>query len=176
VVMRSHTHRGRARRGRGFAARASLTAGGLLAAASALVLAAGAGGAAGSTARAGRTISLNDSAQLHKLGTSHGFYFNETGQATGTIGGTLYLHLHIASSNRVTAEVNIYPRGSSISGSASASYFNVNGAEAGFSGKMSITRGTGSYAHASGSGLNFSGTIQRKNDAVTVHVSGRMSV
>jgi hypothetical protein len=40
---------------------------------------------------------------------------------------------------------------------------------------MSISRGTGTYAQAHGSGLSFSGTIQRSNDAVTVHVSGRVS-
>ena len=36
-------------------------------------------------------------------------------------------------------------------------------------------RGTGKYAHAHGSGLSFSGTIERSNDAVTVHVNGNLS-
>ena len=49
------------------------------------------------------------------------------------------------------------------------------GGVATFSGTMNITRGTGSFSHARGSGLSFTGTIQRINDAVTVHVSGRMS-
>jgi hypothetical protein len=40
---------------------------------------------------------------------------------------------------------------------------------------MSITRGSGRYSHAHGSGLSFTGTIQRSNDAVTVHVNGKMS-
>jgi hypothetical protein len=171
--MRSRTHRSSAGRGQGSVARSrSLTIAGLLAVAGALVLAVG---AAGSTAGSARTITLNDSGQLHKLGSSHGFYLNETGRATGTINGTLSLRLHIVSTNRVTAEVNIYPSGSSMSGSASGSY-HVNGSVASFSGSMSITHGTGSYAHAHGSGLSFSGTIQRKTDAVTVHVSGKLSV
>jgi hypothetical protein len=138
------------------------------------VLVAGAGGASGATAGAARTITLNDTGHLHLTGSRHGFYLNETGQATGSIGGTIYLHLHIASTNRVTAEVNIYPHGSSMTGQASANY-RVNGGTASFSGTMSIVRGTGSYSHAHGSGLSFSGTIQRSNDAVTVHVSGKLS-
>jgi hypothetical protein len=153
----------------------SLAGASLVAAASALALIAGAGGAAGATAVAARTVTLNDTGHLHKLSGSHGFYLSESGQATGSIGGSLYLHLHIVSTNRVTAEVSIYPHGSSMTGTASGSY-HVNGGTASFSGTMSITRGTGGYSHARGSGLSFSGTIQRSNDAVTVHVSGRLSV
>ncbi len=173
--MRSRTNRSHAGRGREFAARSRhlthLTTAGLLGIAGALVLAVG---AAGSTAGAARTITLNDSGSLHKT-SSHGFYINETGRATGTIGGTLYLHLHIVSTNRVTAEFDLYPSGSSITGQASGAY-HVNGGTASFSGTMSVTHGTGSYNHASGSGLSFSGTIERQTDAVTVHVNGHMSV
>ena len=53
--------------------------------------------------------------------------------------------------------------------------YRANGAVARFSGTMSITRGTGGYKQAHGSGLSFSGTIQRANDAVTVRVRGGMS-
>ncbi len=40
---------------------------------------------------------------------------------------------------------------------------------------MTIARGTGRYSGAHGSGLSFTGTVQRSNDAVTVRVSGGMS-
>jgi hypothetical protein len=151
----------------------SLVVASLLAAAGALVLTAGAGGAAGATAGAARTISLNDTAHLHEI-SGHGFKLYESGTATGSIGGPIYLHLTIVSTNRVTAEVNVYPHGSSVTGTASGSY-HVNGGTASFSGTMSVIRGTGSYAHAHGSGLSFSGTIQRSNKAVTVHVNGHFS-
>jgi hypothetical protein len=85
-----------------------------------------------------------------------------------------YLHLKIVSTNRVTAEVNIYPSGGSLTGHASASY-HVIGPTAHFSGSMEVVRGTGHFAHAHGSGLAFYGTIKRSNDAVTVYLSGRMS-
>jgi hypothetical protein len=145
----------------------------LAAAAGALTLAAGTAGASGSAASAARTITLKDTAHLHKT-SSKGFNLYETGTATGTVAGTLSLHLDVVSTNRVTAELSVYPKGSSLSGTASGSYRN-NGSTASFSGTLSITRGSGSYAHAHGSGISFSGTIERSNDAVTVQVSGHLS-
>jgi hypothetical protein len=124
-------------------------------------------------AHSARTFSLSDVGRLH-LTSKHGFTLNEQGSASGTISGTIYIHLSIVSTNRVTAEVNIYPSGGSITGHASASY-HPSGEVARFNGTVSIVRGTGRYRHASGSGLSFTGTVQRENDAVTVHVSGRMS-
>jgi hypothetical protein len=119
-----------------------------------------------------RTISLHETGHLHRTSSS-GLKLNEQGSATGTIHGTIYIHLKVTSTNSVTAEVNIYPSGGSLTGSSSASY-RVNGGVASFSGKLSIKRGTGSYSHAHGSGLHFSGTIQRLSGSVTVHLSGNM--
>ncbi len=124
-------------------------------------------------AHAARTFTLSESGHLH-LTSHHGFTLNEQGSATGTIRGTIYIHLHIVSTNRVTADVSIYPSGGSLTGHATASYHPA-GSVASFSGTMTILRGTGHYAHARGSGLSFTGTVQRTNDAVTVRVSGRMS-
>jgi hypothetical protein len=125
------------------------------------------------SARVASTFSLNESSRLH-LTSKHGFTLNEQGVVSGSISGTIYVHLTIVSTNRVTAEVSIYPSGSSISGDASASY--RKGSTFGsFSGSLSISRGSGRYASAHGSGLSFTGTIQRSNDAITVHVSGRVS-
>jgi hypothetical protein len=125
------------------------------------------------TARVAGTLSLSDTGHLHRT-SHHGFTLNEQGSASGTIPGAIYIHLNIVSTNRVTAEVNIYPGGSSITGYASADY-RPAGAVASFSGTMTIERGTGRYNGAHGSGLSFTGTVARSNDAVTVHVSGRMS-
>jgi cytolysin (calcineurin-like family phosphatase) len=127
----------------------------------------------GAGARASRLLSLSETAHLH-LTSHHSLTLNEQGAASGTISGTIYIHLDVASTNRVTAEVSIYPSGGSLTGYASAAY-RPAGAVATFSGTMSIARGTGRYAHARGSGLSFTGTIQRANDAVTVRVNGRIS-
>jgi|SRR5580692_7844777 hypothetical protein len=117
-----------------------------------------------------RALSLNENGDL-RLTSKQGFTLNEQGLASGTVKGTIYVHLKIVSSNRVTAELSIYPSGGSITAQGSASYHKES-ALAHFSGSIAIERGTGSYAHARGSGLSFSGTIQRSNDSVTVHVAG----
>ncbi|HYM55499.1 MAG TPA: hypothetical protein VES97_09065 [Solirubrobacteraceae bacterium] len=124
------------------------------------------------SAGAARVISLNENGYLHAIG-KHDLTLNEKGSASGTIRGTIYVHLTVVSTSQVTAEVSIYPSGGSITGYATAGY-RRGITTASFSGSMSISRGTGSYEHAHGPGLSFSGTIQRSNDAVTVHLSGRV--
>jgi hypothetical protein len=130
--------------------------------------------AAGATAaRAARTLTLSETGHLT---SKHAFSLNEQGSASGTITGTIYIHLHIANNQGgVTAEVNIYPHGGSLSGYGSASY-EVEGADATFTGKLAITRGTGSFAGAHASSLQFSGDIARRTDAVAVKLSGQLSV
>jgi hypothetical protein len=151
----------------------SLAAASALAAAAGAVALVGAPGASGSTASAAKTITLNDSAHLHE--SSHrGFNLYESGQASGSIGGTVSLHLDVVSTNRVTAELTVHASGGTMSGSASGDYRN-EGATATFSGTLSITHGTGKYSHAHGSGISFSGTIQRESGAVTVRVNGHLS-
>jgi hypothetical protein len=133
----------------------------------------GAAGAAPPHAKAARSLSLNDSARLH-LQNKHGLVLKEAGNAKGTLGGPLYLQLNVTSTRSVTAQVQVYPKGGSISGNAKASY-RVVGSFATFSGTLAITKGSGTYSKAKASALSFTGTIQRSNDAVTVHVSGKMS-
>jgi hypothetical protein len=141
--------------------------------ASACALALGAGGASGATAHAARTVSLSESGSLH-LTSHHGFHLNEQGSASGTIRGAIYIHLDVTSTNRVTAEVSIYPSSGSLTGYSTADY-RSHGGQATFSGTLSISRGTGTYAHAHAPELSFSGTIQRSNDATTVRLTGPLS-
>jgi hypothetical protein len=145
----------------------------LAAAACAAPLAVAVASAASQTATASRTLSLSESGRLH-LTSKQGFTLNEQGSASGTITGTIYIHLHLTSTSKVTAEVSIYPSGGSLSGNGSAAY-RVEGSVAAFSGTLAITRGSGKYAHARASALRFTGTIQRRGDAVSVHVSGPLS-
>jgi hypothetical protein len=137
------------------------------------VLGGGVAGASGPHATASRTLTLNDSASLH-LQNKHGVELKEGGTAKGTLGGPLYLQLKVTSTRSVSAQVQVYPSGGSVSGSAKASY-SVAGSTASFSGTLAITKGSGKYSKAKASALSFSGTIKRSNDAVTVRVSGKMS-
>jgi hypothetical protein len=141
--------------------------------ATAVVFGTGAAGAASPHAKAARTLNLSESAKLH-LQNKHGLVLKEAGNAKGTLAGPLYLQLEVTSTRSVVAQVQVYPKGGSISGNAKANY-RVAGSFATFSGTMTVHKGSGTYSKAKGSGLSFSGTIQRSNDAVTVHVSGKLS-
>ncbi len=155
-------------------ARHSLAVGGTLAvAAGALALAAGVAGASGSTAHAARTVTLNDSGNLHKT-SKKGFNLYESGNASGSISGSISLHLDVTGTNHFTAELTVHPRGSSISGKASGAY-RTNGGTESFSGTLTVTGGSGGYSGAHGGGISFSGTLNRSNDSVTVHVNGKFS-
>jgi len=122
---------------------------------------------------AASTFFLNEGGRLH-LTSKQEFTLNEEGSGSGTITGTIYVHLTVVSTSRVSAEVNVYSNGSSITGRASAAYERGH-TRGSFSGSLSIVRGTGRYRRAHGSGLSFTGTIQRSNDAIAVHVSGQVS-
>jgi hypothetical protein len=124
------------------------------------------------TAHVARTVNLAEYARLHRT-SSGGVHLNEQGTVSGTISGTIYIHMRV-SSNHVSAEVNIYPHGGSLTATGSASY-HVNGGYAPFSGTLTVQRGTGTYAHARSGALRFTGSIKRSNDAVTAQLSGRLS-
>ncbi len=149
------------------------TLGVLLAGATCALLSLGASAVADPGAHAARTITLNDTARLHRT-SSHGFSLYESGQASGSLGGSVSLHLLIASLKSVTAQLTVHTSGGTVYGSASGGYRN-NGATASFSGTLNITGGSGAYSGAHGGGLSFSGTIARINDAATVRVSGHFS-
>ena len=163
-------HRGSPRRRSARFLVSAACAGSLTAAA---VLGVGTAGAAGPSARAARTISIKESANL-RLDNHKGAVLKEHGTAKGTLGGSLFLQLRVNSTRSVTASVQVYPSGGGLSATASASY-KVSGAYARFSGRLNITKGSGRYAKASGKNLSFSGTIKRTNDAITVYVSGNLS-
>jgi hypothetical protein len=169
-TMGNHSSRKRSRSARTRISTAALALG---AVATAAAFGTAGAGAAGPHATAARSVNLNDSASLH-LENKHGLTLKEGGTAKGNLGGPLYLQLDVNSTRSVTAQVQVYPKGGSISGDAKASY-HVSGSTASFSGTMTITKGSGTYSKAKASALSFSGTIQRSNDAVTVHVSGNMS-
>lgn len=134
----------------------------------------GAAGAAGPSAKAAGTLSLNDSASL-RLNNHKGVELKESGSAHGNLPGSIYIQLRLASSKSVTAKIQVYPSGGSISASASATYRVVTSSNASFSGTLNITGGSGRYAKAKGSHLSFTGTVHRPSDSVSVHVSGKMS-
>jgi hypothetical protein len=133
----------------------------------------GAAGAAPS-AHAARTLDLNDSANLN-LSNKKGFELKESGKASGSLPGTIYIQLKVTGEREVTARIQVYPNGGSLNATASGSYRVDTSSTASFSGKLNVTGGSGRYSKAKGSGLSFSGTVHRPGDSVSVRVSGNMT-
>jgi hypothetical protein len=123
-------------------------------------------------AHAARSSYIVEYGHLH-LTSSHGLKLNEQGSASGSIRGSIYIHLTVSSHSGVSAEVNIYPSGGSLTGYGSAGY-HVNGGYAEFAGTLQIARGTGSFSHAHAHNLRFSGSIRRRDDSVNVKLTGTL--
>ncbi len=130
----------------------------------------GAASASGPTASAARTQSFNINSTLHLVGRA-GHVFNEQGAFSGSQSGTIAIRFVSVTSSAGEASFVAYPHGGSVSGHT-VTKGEVVGAHVYFSGSMTITGGTGSWAHASGRGLGFSGVIDRQNFHATTHMTG----
>jgi hypothetical protein len=96
-------------------------------------------------ARASRSLNVTDEAHLH-VTNSEGAYLVEEGAASGALRGTVEVDFNIGVT--VTGSFTIYVRGGgSISGHGSAR-LRTTGTYASFGGNMSVSYGTGRYAHA----------------------------
>jgi hypothetical protein len=138
----------------------------------------GVGGVAGAqpVAHAARrhvhTINVTENANLYLVKKS-GSVLNERGTATGTLHGSVTARF-VTSIVQVTGTVTIYPsKGSSLTITV-LGYPRSTGTVAKFTGSMSVKSGTGRYAHAKGSGA-FSGTVNRKTWASTVHATAKLT-
>jgi hypothetical protein len=122
-------------------------------------------------AGAARVLNVTDTAHLHMVGES-GSLIAEEGSATGRLPGAVKARFNIGAS--ITAYYTIYPNGGgSITGHGSAT-LHSSGRYASFGGTLSVSRGTGRYSHAHGSGGLY-GTIERRPPyAVTVQTTGSL--
>jgi hypothetical protein len=116
-------------------------------------------------ARAARTMSVNDNGELIKVHAA-GEIITEEGKVSGTLPGTAKVRLDIGA-ELVTASFRITVRGvGSIVGHANAK-LSSPGRKASFRGTLTVTGGTGRYAHARGTGKLY-GVIERVSDKLTV--------
>ena len=121
-------------------------------------------------ARTARTLNVSDTAHLHDV-KSAGSALLEEGNATGGLPGPVKVRFVVGAT--VSASFTIYAHGGSISGHG-AGTLHSSGVYASFGGTMTVSHGTGRYAHARGRG-GFYGTINRNTYAVTVQTTGKLS-
>jgi hypothetical protein len=126
------------------------------------------------SAAATKTIQLAETAHLHAVSRG-GSAIEEEGRATGTFNCVIVVHLAIVSAERVKATFIVKPKGGTVSGSGSAR-LETEGGTGYFGGTLSITRGTGVFARASGSNIGLSGSFNRETYSATVRVHGTVRV
>jgi hypothetical protein len=128
--------------------------------------------AARPAARAAHTLSVRDEGHLHLAGKPSGSLIVEEGVATGTLPGTVRVRFDVGAT--ITAQFTIYARGGgSISGHGSGTLHSTS-LYSTFGGSLSVTSGTGRFAHARGKGGMY-GAINRKTDALTVQTIGNLT-
>jgi hypothetical protein len=117
-----------------------------------------------------RAVSVDDTGHLHLL-KAFGSVLLEEGAAAGTLPGLAKVRLVVGST--VIASFTIQTKYGTIDGSGSAA-LHSSGRYASFGGSLSVSHGTGSYAHAHGSGKLY-GVIDRRSSALTVQTVGTLS-
>ena len=110
-------------------------------------------------AHSARTLNVTDTAHVHLVSETESGELVEEGQAKGAFPGTVKVQLSISAT--INATFTIRTHYGSLSGRGSGAIHGT-GREASFGGSMTVTRGTGRYAHAHGHG-GFYGTIDREN-------------
>ncbi len=119
-----------------------------------------------------KTMTLKDTATLHKT-RKNGNVIYEKGTATGSLPGTVSARF-VTSVTKVTGTVTFKPySGGSVTLSVVGYPQSANTVTT-FTGSLAVRKGTGKYKNALGSGT-FHGTANRKTWAVTVHTTATVT-
>lgn len=118
---------------------------------------------------AARTVNATDTAHLRYVQGS-GSLLLEEGSASGSLPGKMQVHCEVGPT--VTASFTIVVRGGTITGHGTAKAHGA-GRYQSFAGSLTVTGGTGRYAHAHGhAGLY--GVFDRRTYDMTVQTTGRL--
>lgn len=144
----------------------------------ACVVVPGAGAARGGShtsivASAARNVAINETATLRPTGPL-GHIINERGTVSGTYSGSVEARLVRITNTTGEASITAYINGGSLKAKA-ITHARAEGATAYFRGTATISGGTGTWAHASGS-LSFDGTTDRQNFHTTAELHGTLHV
>jgi hypothetical protein len=120
-----------------------------------------------------RVISLQETATMRLTRTSVTFQEAE-GRASGTIRGHLHLRIDVETASQMSALFSGSAGSSTLTGNGGGHY-TVSGSIFHFTGTSKIVRGTGSFAHASGS-VRIEGTLNRLKGTIVMAISGQIRV
>lgn len=120
-------------------------------------------------AHAARLLHASDEAHLHYISAA-GSTLYETGKASGTLPGSMRVHMRIAAT--FSGSFVIYAQGGTIDGHGSATPHG-SGVYESFAGTLIVSGGSGRYSHAHGrAGLY--GTFNRNTYALVVKTTGNL--
>jgi hypothetical protein len=120
---------------------------------------------------AARALKAVDTAHLHYTSSSGSLLFEE-GSASGTIPGKMRVHCEVGPT--LTASFTIFVRGGGAIDGRGTAKAHGSGVYESFAGTLTVTGGSGRYAHARGhAGLY--GVFDRRTYGLTVQTTGRLS-
>ena len=123
-------------------------------------------------AHTAQALNITDTAHLRFVRETAGSILIDEGRATGGLPGVARVGFEVSAS--VKASFTLSSRHGELIGSGVAKPHSSGGQYTSFAGTLTITHGTGRYAHAHGQG-GFYGTIDLRNDAVTVQTTGTLA-
>ncbi len=124
---------------------------------------------AGASLATGAGLKAVDTAKLHYVGAV-GEEVYETGSASGTLPGSIRVHMIFAST--LSGSFAIYTRGGTIDGRGTARPHG-EGIYESFAGTLVVTGGTGRYRRANGT-AHLYGAFNRENYALTIQTAGTL--
>jgi hypothetical protein len=133
----------------------------------------GAGAAGTPKATTAGSISVKDEGYL-RLVKSSGSLLIDEGAAHGTIPGKVRIHFVYDGNPTVSAQITIYARAGAIQAQASGRLSSPTSSSPSFKGRLTISGGSGRYAHAHGGGTLY-GVFYRRSYAMTVQTEGTLS-
>lgn len=117
-----------------------------------------------------RTLNATDTAHLHYISSSGSLLFEE-GSASGTIPGKMQAHCDVGPTLTASFTIAVHG-GGAIDGHGTAKAHG-SGVYESFAGTLTVTGGSGRYAHARGhAGLY--GVFDRRTYTLTVQTTGRL--
>jgi hypothetical protein len=137
-----------------------------------LALEAGAPASGDSLAHAARAVSVKDEGRLHLVKSSGSLLIDE-GTASGSFPGRSLVRFTYNGSPSVTAQITIYGHFGNIQARAAGQLSSPTSPSPSFRGTLTISGGSGRYAHASGSGHLY-GIFYRRSYAMVVQTEGTL--
>jgi hypothetical protein len=128
-----------------------------------------------SAAFGAQSLYVRDEGRLHYTSRT-GSILHEEGEATGSLPGKLSVQFaYTGTSLTVNAQFTLTGHGWSLTGRGTGTLSNPNSSSPSFRGPLTITAGSGRYAHAHARGELFGVFYRRKHYALTVQTLGDLT-